>query len=159
MRLPQKKTKHHGTTKMSFTLTLFLLRLLGALLLLSFVGAVGWFMYQDMQLTAKSIAHVGQVRGRLSVVVSESGSPAIGTSYPLLVVTHIGRAQNNAVVLDDGFTSNQHALITWRGQQWWLEDLGSRNGTLLNGVSLEETAVVANGDLITIGTVQFELEL
>ena len=144
---------------MTPTLILFLLRLAGAIFLLAFVGAVGWFIYQDMQLTAKSLAQVGQVRGQLVVAVSESGEPEVGVTYPLLIVTHIGRSQNNTIVLDDGYTSSRHAMITWRGQQWWLEDLGSRNGTLLNGVELEETAVVSSGDLITIGTVQFELTL
>ena len=141
------------------TITLFLLRLAGAIFLLSFVGAIGWFIYQDMRLTAQSLSQVGQVRGQLVVAVSESGQPAVGMAYPLLVVTQIGRSQSNTIVLDDGYTSNRHAMLAWRSGQWWLEDLGSRNGTLLNEVTLEETAVVSNGDLITIGTVQFELVL
>jgi hypothetical protein len=37
--------------------------------------------------------------------------------------------------------------------------LGSRNGTLLNGMPLTETAVVSSGDMITIGTVQLKVEL
>ena len=74
-------------------------------------------------------------------------------------MTQIGRASSNTVVLDDGYTSTRHAQLIWRGGQWWLEDLESRNGTLLNGVGLAETAVVSSGDQITVGTVQFQLEL
>lgn len=144
---------------MDATLLIFLLRLAGGVILLAFVGAIGWFIYQDMELARRSLAQVGQAQGRLVVVGSESGAPAVGTPYPLLLVTQIGRSSSNTVVLDDGYTSNRHAQLIWRGGQWWLEDLDSRNGTLLNGVGLAETAVVSSGDQITIGTVQFQLEL
>jgi hypothetical protein len=144
---------------MDATVIIFLLRLAGGAVLLAFVGTVGWFIYQDMQLMVRTMAQAEQAQGRLLVVASESGVPAVGTVYPLLTVTQIGRASSNTVVLDDGYSSNRHALITRRSGQWWLEDLESRNGTLLNGVGLAETAVVSSGDQITIGTVQFEIEL
>nr|MBP6804905.1 FHA domain-containing protein [Chloroflexota bacterium] len=41
----------------------------------------------------------------------------------------------------------------------WLEDLGSRNGTLLNGAPLVETAVISAGDVITIGGTDLKVEL
>ena len=144
---------------MDTTLLIFLLRLAGGFILLAFVGAIGWFIYQDMELARRTLAQVGQAQGRLVVVGSESGTPVVGTAYPLLLVTQIGRASSNTVVLDDGYTSTRHAQLIWRGGQWWLEDLESRNGTLLNGVGLAETAVVSSGDQITVGTVQFQLEL
>lgn len=144
---------------MDATLLIFILRLAGGAILLAFVGAIGWFIYQDMELARRTLAQVGQSQGRLLVVGSELGTPAVDTAYPLLTVTLIGRSSSNTIVLDDGYTSNRHAQLTWRGGQWWLEDLDSRNGTLLNGVGLAETAVVSSGDQITIGTVQFQLEL
>lgn len=144
---------------MDATLLIFILRLAGGAILLAFVGAIGWFIYQDMELARRTLAQVGQSQGRLLVVGSELGTPAVGTAYPLLTVTLIGRSSSNTIVLDDGYTSNRHAQLTWRGGQWWLEDLDSRNGTLLNGMGLAETAVVSSGDQITIGTVQFQLEL
>jgi pSer/pThr/pTyr-binding forkhead associated (FHA) protein len=45
-----------------------------------------------------------------------------------------------------------------RGQQWWLEDLNSRNGTLLNDVPLHEATVVSPGDIITIGSTHLKIE-
>ncbi|MCZ7666030.1 MAG: FHA domain-containing protein [Chloroflexi bacterium] len=74
-------------------------------------------------------------------------------------LTSIGRAPSSTIVLDYTFISQEHALLMERGGQWWLEDLGSRNGTLLNGAPLTETAVVSSGDIITIGEVQLKLEL
>ena len=74
-------------------------------------------------------------------------------------MTSIGRSSNNVIVLDDGYTSGQHSLITRRGKLWWLEDLASRNGTLLNDAVLTETAVLSTGDVITIGNIKLKLEL
>ena len=73
--------------------------------------------------------------------------------------TTIGRATENVVVVDDAFASNEHARISRVGSQWWLEDLNSRNGTLLNEAPLESPAVVTSGDQITVGRTTFELEL
>ena len=61
---------------MDTTLLIFLLRLAGGFILLAFVGAIGWFIYQDMELARRTLAQVGQAQGRLVVVGSESGTPA-----------------------------------------------------------------------------------
>ena len=74
-------------------------------------------------------------------------------------MTGIGRAQGNTIVIDDGYVSSEHVLITHRGKQWWIEDLGSRNGTLLNDLPLTETTVVSGGDIITVGGSQLRIEL
>ena len=62
------------------------------------------------------------------------------------------------MVLNNGYASGEHALLSWRGGQWWLEDLGSRNGTLLNEAPLTDTAVVSAGDVISVGGTQLKLE-
>lgn len=144
---------------MDLPLVLWFLRLGSAALLLGFLGAMAWLIYQDMRLTSQLLLQQEQVRGYLRVIASESETPALDTCYTLQSVTGIGRSRRNMVVVDNTYTSSEHALVTWRGHQWWLEDLGSRNGTLLNGVPLTETAVVSAGDIITIGGTQFRLEL
>ena len=50
-------------------------------------------------------------------------------------------------------------LLAWRDGQWWLEDLGSRNGTVLNDAPLSDPTVISAGDVLTIGGVQLKLEL
>ncbi|MEJ2750037.1 MAG: FHA domain-containing protein, partial [Anaerolineae bacterium] len=114
---------------------------------------------QDVRLASAALAAQSQPLGRLIVVENRAGSPAVGTRYPLLPVTSIGRSSSNVIVLDDGYTSGQHSLIMRRGELWWLEDLGSRNGTLLNDAPLVETAVLSTGDIITIGNIKLKLEL
>jgi hypothetical protein len=138
---------------------LLLLRLLSAALLLAFLGLIAWLIYQDVRLTRAVLARQQTARGALRVMSSESGEPEVNTLYPLRPITSIGRAKSSAVVLDDGYVSTEHALLIQRGGQWWLEDLGSRNGTLLNGVALRETAVVSAGDVITIGGTALKVEV
>lgn len=133
---------------------LFVLRILSAVLLLAFVGAIGWLIYQDMRTTAQVLARRQQHYGQLRPI-----DPAGASPYPLLPVTGIGRAASNLVVLNSNYISNEHALITLRGQQWWLEDLKSRNGTTLNGVLLTEATVISPGDIIGIGNINFKFEL
>jgi hypothetical protein len=144
---------------MSLDLVLFLFRLLSALLLLLFLGVIGWLIYRDMQITAAQLASRQRAHGKLQVVASDCLPDLAGHQFPLQLVTSIGRAPHNSIVLDDSYASSEHALISLRGRQWWLEDLGSRNGTLLNGVKLEGAAVLSSGDLIAIGDTQLKLEL
>ncbi len=144
---------------MSPELILFLLRLLSAAVLLAFFGLIGWLIYRDMRVMTDSMAAQERPFGHLVVVVNEIETPAVGTRYPLQPITGIGRSSTNTIILDDGFVSGQHCLVTRRGDMWHLEDLGSRNGTLLNGVTLADTAVITPGDMITIGNIQLKLEI
>ena len=144
---------------MSPEIVLLLLRLASAAVLLAFFGFIGWAIYQDVRLTSAALAAQSQPLGRLIVVENQAGTPAVGTRYPLLPVTSIGRSSSNVIVLDDGYSSGKHSLITRRGELWWLEDLASRNGTLLNDAPLTETAVLSTGDMITIGNINLKLEL
>lgn len=140
-------------------LVLFLLRLLSAALLLGFFAAVLWFLYRDLQAATTASDGAFTPKGFLRVLGSESGRPAPDSSFALLPVTSIGRHKSNTIVLDDGFVSARHAVLAQRETGWWLEDLGSRNGTLLNGLLLTDGAVVSAGDVIAIGGVQLRIEL
>lgn len=140
-------------------LILLLLRLLSALLLLGFLAVIAWLIYQDMRLTAAAISEQERQQGYLRVVAAENGNLAVDSLLPLMPVTSIGRATSNTIVLDDHYASSEHVLIMRRGGQWWLEDLNSRNGTLLNNITLQgSAAVVSAGDIITIGSTQLKIE-
>jgi pSer/pThr/pTyr-binding forkhead associated (FHA) protein len=144
---------------LDIAIVLLLLRLLSAALLLAFLGLFAWLIYQDVRLTRAVLARQQQQTGNLRVVASATGDPALDTLFPLRPVTSIGRARSSTILLDDNYVSNEHVLIMQRNGQWWLEDLGSRNGTLLNGAALAETAVVSAGDIITIGGTELKVEI
>ena len=78
--------------------------------------------------------------GRLIVLASPAAEPPVGTSFPLDAVTTLGRDVNNAIVIDDPFASAEHTVLTFRGRAWYAEDLGSTNGTFVNGVPVERVA-------------------
>lgn len=65
----------------------------------------------------------------------------------------IGRASGNAVQLLDGTVSKEHAELTIEGERWFVRDLGSRNGTRVNGREATTALVVAAGDRLEIGHV------
>ena len=140
-------------------LILFIFRIVSGLLLLGFLGGIAWLIYRDMQVTTAAIAEQERPYGRLRIIANEAEIPAVDTTFPLLPITSIGRAASNSVVLPDGYASAEHALITRRQGQWWIEDQGSRNGTLLNDVQLAGTAVISAGDVIAVGGTVLKLEL
>jgi pSer/pThr/pTyr-binding forkhead associated (FHA) protein len=96
------------------------------------------------------------------VVVETSGDeaqePSIGTVFPLRAVTSIGRSPNNTIIIPDTYASSQHALLTQREGQWWLEDRNSRNGTMLNGRRIDDPTVVSSGDVLGVGRTKLKLE-
>jgi len=63
-------------------------------------------------------------------------------------VTTIGRWMDNDVIVDDRWVSRYHAQIEREGEQYVLKDLGSKNGTLVNGQPIAGSMVLADGDQI-----------
>jgi len=72
----------------------------------------------------------------------------------------LGRSRDCDIVVDDANVSRQHAELRPRGGGWVLSDLGSTNGTRLNGRSIQTPEVVRPGDEIELGAslITFELE-
>jgi pSer/pThr/pTyr-binding forkhead associated (FHA) protein len=69
-------------------------------------------------------------------------------------VVHIGRAPENQIVINDARSSRKHCQLSRTPQGWVLEDLKSRNGTLLNGAAVEKQ-FLKDGDEFAIGTTRF----
>lgn len=138
---------------------LFALRAFSAGLLFVFLVALFWFLWQEYRMTAAEVTARGRRHGQLIVVKSADAATPVDTTFPLLPLTSIGRAPTNTIVLTSAFASAAHALIVLRSGQWWLEDRGSANGTLLNGEPLEEPTVISSGDIVGIGTVEMKILL
>lgn len=77
-----------------------------------------------------------------------------GEVFPLLEeVSTIGRAESNSIPINDGSVSTNHARIVRTGEGFWLEDLGSRNGTFVNSEKVSDKKLLADGDVVRIGRV------
>ncbi|GAB4570575.1 MAG: FHA domain-containing protein [Anaerolineae bacterium] len=138
---------------------LLALRLGAAALLLLFTGSILLLLWRDYRITTREIEQQRIPRGKLIVLASDAEEVAVDTEFPLLPHTSLGRAPTNTVYLADSFASNEHAQITYRGGNWWLEDRGSSNGTFLNGTRINEPVILSSGDLIGIGRVTLRLQL
>lgn len=82
-----------------------------------------------------------------------------GKVFDLKLETTLGSEDDNDIVLKDPFVSRKHARLQWDGAVWWLEDLGSKNGTLLNNLPLQphRPQMVQPHAAISIGDIVFEL--
>ncbi len=63
----------------------------------------------------------------------------------------IGRDPSNDLVLPDAMVSRRHAVVEWRGSQFFLRDCNSSNGSVVNGDRISEKSL-RDGDLVAIGT-------
>jgi hypothetical protein len=95
---------------------------------------------------------------RLVVVSSEVLE--LGTSVGVgPVPLTVGRSEENSLVLEgDGFASARHARVEAGRDGIWLVDLGSTNGTQVNGERIEGRRRLREGDLIRIGDTELRLE-
>jgi serine/threonine protein kinase len=93
----------------------------------------------------------------LAFLRAVSGPVAAGTTFPLeRVKTTIGRGRDNDVALDSHRVSRFHAVIQRVDRQWFVEDLNSGNGTLVNGELLHGRRELASRDRITVGDAVLE---
>jgi pSer/pThr/pTyr-binding forkhead associated (FHA) protein len=72
---------------------------------------------------------------------------------------HIGRDPACDCLLEDQTVSSQHAFLSFHHNQWWLEDLGSTNGTFLNRLPVTSPMVVTIGDQIRCGQVNLDITI
>ena len=90
------------------------------------------------------------------LVITEG--PLAGSTVPLSPASiTIGRSPACTLVLEDSYASSRHARIFPKDGAWWLEDLGSTNGTTLAGQSVTGTAELAVGVPVRIGQTTLEL--
>jgi FHA domain len=93
--------------------------------------------------------------GPSSVVVYADGAKP--RTVPLTASTVVGRAPECDLLVEDTYASQQHARIFGKSGSWYVEDLGSTNGTYVNDQKLAAPAMVQPGDRIRVGTTVLEL--
>ncbi|NYG59438.1 pSer/pThr/pTyr-binding forkhead associated (FHA) protein [Nocardioides daedukensis] len=69
----------------------------------------------------------------------------------------IGRGSDAAIRLDDDYVSTRHARIAASGEQWFVEDLGSTNGTYVGQARISQPTTLALGTQVRIGKTVLEL--
>jgi hypothetical protein len=92
------------------------------------------------------------------LVAERGGGLKPGERFDLFGGLSIGRAGNADVRIEDRYASGLHARIYLRGGHYYVEDMNSTNGTLLNDATVSGEAELMAGDLIRIGDTEFRFE-
>lgn len=136
---------------MSASLILIVLRVLLALALYAFLFFVLLTLCRDIRQATQP--GVQTPEAYLEIIEQET----MPRAFPLSEVNLIGRAADNTLTLSHETVSAYHARLSFQGGQWWLEDLDSRNGTMVNEIELEGPLVLTYGDRLTFGQIQARL--
>ena len=96
--------------------------------------------------------------GRLTVLESPADEPPANSTIALGPINSIGRNVNNTIYVEDDFVSTTHAMLTFRGRSWFVEDQGSTNGTYVNGHRIDRPVALSFGDEVMVGRVRMRLD-
>jgi hypothetical protein len=150
--------------------TLLVLRLLAVAVLYVFLCITLYVIWRDLRRAActgpnifqEGAASVGDAfmpRGRLQVIGGGETELQVGDVFDLETHATLGRALDNHIVLPDTYVSSYHARLDRRDGEWWLTDMDSYNGTLLNGVPITRSVPLADSDVIGVGHVELEFAI
>ena len=93
------------------------------------------------------------------LLVVASPELAEGATIEVSVPTVVGRDEQSGIRLDrDEYASSRHARIEPRPEGAWVDDLGSTNGTFVNGSKLKKGRIAKAGDVIKIGATELQVQ-
>jgi FHA domain len=93
------------------------------------------------------------------LVVERGGGLERDRRFDLIGGLSVGRSKESDVRIDDRYASSIHARVFSREGRFYVEDMSSTNGTLLNGATLQGEAELIDGDTIQIGDTIFRFEV
>jgi hypothetical protein len=153
--------------------TLLALKIGFLVLLYLFIWAVVRSVTRDLRSAPQesiilSPQEAGELRARYDpvvqvpaarVLVLDSPALRVGATLELKEPTRLGRGGENAIRLDgDDFASTRHALLEPRPDGLWIEDVGSTNGTFVNGARVTTARHLQAGDVVRIGKTDLRVE-
>jgi pSer/pThr/pTyr-binding forkhead associated (FHA) protein len=140
---------------------LFILRLLLVVLLYLFLMQVVISITRDLRKSAATAAtgagRAQPVYGHLVVVDSGPSNILPGTRFDLAPQTNIGRGPTNTIQIPDSFISAENSKLWYHNGSWFVQDMGSVNGTYVNNQPAVEALPARVGDILRVGYIQFKL--
>lgn len=138
---------------------------------IAFIFLVYFFLYQIARVTIRELVAIGAAATHQSehrqlmpdpstaieLIEPADSSYAPGDTFPLDHYTTVGRHSDNSIEINDSFVSGSHAEILYDQGSWWLQDLNSTNGTLLNSRPVRSRTRLAGGDIVQFGRVRFRV--
>ena len=95
------------------------------------------------------------VKAAQLVVVGGSGR---GDSVGLRGEVVVGRSPDSTLDIDDDYASGKHARFYRDDQSWIVADMGSTNGTIVNGLRITRPTRVGDGDIVRVGRTSIKVE-
>jgi hypothetical protein len=119
-----------------------------------FLAYVVLSLTRDLRLRSTSPEEVAP--GELVIVEPAGSGLRANDAFPLTTETLLGRSPENTIQLPDTTVSGRHSRLIHRKGAWEIQDLGSRNGTFVNGRQVKK-AKVSYGDVVSLGEVTVKL--
>ena len=117
-----------------------------------FLFLIYFFLYKVITIILKDISEPGSKKKyHLLLVKSEEDLPSLEKEIFLSPPVKIGKGPHNDIVIDSSYISNDHIRIFYRGENLWIEDLKSTNGTVLNEKPLKKPSLLKKEDMIDLG--------
>ena len=140
----------------TYKLLIWIMRFILIGLIYVFLYRIIKVMYKDLKEDKKGTEASAGVEV-VSAGTNGGNDITIGTVYPLHGSTTIGRMPDNNITIDSQYVSGHHAKIYIKNNTYVVKDMGSTNGTFLNGDKIERPMAIDFGDLIDIGGVVFKV--
>lgn len=134
---------------------LLFVRILIVLSLYTFLVWAFWFLIRDLK-NQVSKAAKSQIPS-LRLAWKDQGVDQ--TAWFTKPIVLLGRDPTCDARLDDPTVSLIHSRLTFHHQQWWLEDSGSTNGTILNEQPITAPIVITSGDQIDCGNITISVTI
>jgi len=140
---------------MFISILMLIIRFTMLMILAFFLGWMFFTLWRDLNfqtsiLIEKKIPHISIYKD------DDPGESKRIFTHPVI---SIGREKANDIQINDETVSAFHARVTFHNKQWWVEDLDSTNGTLLNEEKVETSTILVSGDELIVGKIILKIEI
>ena len=120
---------------------------------LLFVALLYLFLFAIMRTGVRQVSGASKKGKSWHLVVEKGPKELRGVNIPVTGPVIVGRAPGADIVIAAGYVSGRHARFQLMGENLFIEDLGSKNGTAINGNYVDDPVPVRDKDAIAVGDV------
>ncbi len=134
----------------------FALRIILLILFYVFIGWISYLIYSDL----RGSGRIGAGKATIPPIHFHftDNDESIENIYTKSEII-LGRDPASDLPLSDDRISLRHCKIAYYQNQWWVEDLGSTNGTYLNNALITSNIVLMNGDILRLGHQEIRVKM
>lgn len=132
-----------------------ILRILMVLVLYAFLVWVCVILWKSLKASNQTSNQKKVPSIILTIQEPELAQEKLFNTSPLV----LGRSPNCDLVMDNHTVSANHAILTFKQNNWWIEDHNSMNGTQVNQIALIEPIVLASDDVIQCGQINIKVRI